>query len=203
MIDIVALARTAWHSLFGRRRTTTFPVVLAPGSPAAFPDPTAAPAEGLIAVGGDLSAERLLAAYRGGIFPWYDDSTPILWWSPDPRAIFELDGLHVPRRLGRTLRSGRFQVTVNLAFDEVIRGCADREEGSWVTPDMIAAYETLHQLGHAHSIETWRDGRLGGGIYGVAVGGLFASQRPLDQGYPGPDRRGRGRYRRLGARRGI
>src|SRR5262245_3850884 len=114
-------------------------------------DPEFADENGLVAVGGDLRPARLLQAYRRGIFPWYDEGYPVLWWSPDPRAIIELDGLHVSRRLRRTIRSGRFQVKVNRDFRGVIRGCADREEGTWITPDMIAAYEALHRLGHAHS----------------------------------------------------
>jgi leucyl/phenylalanyl-tRNA--protein transferase len=132
---------------------------------------------GLVAVGGDLRPGRLLHAYRHGIFPWYSEGEPVLWWSPDPRAIFDLDGLHVSRRLRRTLRSGRFTATVNRDFAGVIRGCADRPgEGTWITEDMIAAYEELHRLGHAHSVEVWHDGRLAGGVYGVAVGGLFAGE---------------------------
>jgi leucyl/phenylalanyl-tRNA--protein transferase len=132
---------------------------------------------GLVAVGGDLRPERLLRAYRRGVFPWYNDGDPVCWWSPDPRAIFELDGLHVSRRLRRTLRSPRFELSANRDFAGVIRGCADRPgEGTWITADMIAAYETLHRLGHAHSVEAWRDGQLAGGIYGVVVGGLFAGE---------------------------
>jgi leucyl/phenylalanyl-tRNA--protein transferase len=132
---------------------------------------------GLVAVGGDLRPERLLEAYRRGVFPWYDEGGPILWWSPDPRAIFELDGLHLSRRLRRTLHSGRFTATVNRDFAGVIRGCADRPgEGTWITADMIEAYERLHRLGHAHSVEAWHSGALAGGVYGVAVGGLFAGE---------------------------
>jgi leucyl/phenylalanyl-tRNA--protein transferase len=131
---------------------------------------------GLVAVGGDLRPETLLRAYRRGIFPWYDEGYPVCWWSPDPRAIFELDRFHVPRRLARTIRQGRFAVTVDRVFAEVIRGCADRLEGSWITSDMISAYQRLHQLGHAHSVEAWTDGELIGGIYGVVVGGLFAGE---------------------------
>jgi leucyl/phenylalanyl-tRNA---protein transferase len=131
---------------------------------------------GLVAVGGDLRPERLLAAYRQGVFPWYDENLPILWWSPDPRAIFELEGMHVPRRLQRTLRSGRFRVTVDKAFGRVIRGCADRSEGTWITADMLAAYERLHRLGFAHSVEVWQGEELGGGLYGVAIGGFFAGE---------------------------
>jgi leucyl/phenylalanyl-tRNA--protein transferase len=146
-------------------------------SPPGFLNPELADAMGLVGVGGDLRPPWLLDAYRRGIFPWYDEGDPILWWSPDPRAIIELDGgLHVPRRLQRTLRSGRFTVTVNRAFGDVIRGCADRPEGTWITAAMMAAYETLHRLGHAHSVEAWTDAGLAGGIYGVAVGGLFAGE---------------------------
>jgi leucyl/phenylalanyl-tRNA--protein transferase len=132
---------------------------------------------GLVAVGGDLRPERLLEAYRRGVFPWYDEGGPIMWWSPDPRAVFELDGLRVSRRLRRTLRSGRFTVTVNRDFAGVIRGCADRPgEGTWITAEMVAAYERLHGLGHSHSVEAWQGGVLAGGVYGVAVGGLFAGE---------------------------
>jgi leucyl/phenylalanyl-tRNA--protein transferase len=139
-------------------------------------DPEYADENGLVAVGGDLRPARLLRAYRRGIFPWYDDGYPVLWWSPDPRALFELDGLHVSRRLRRTIASGRFQVTVNRDFAGVIRGCADREEGTWITADMIAAYEALHRLGHAHSVEAWHGDELAGGVYGVAMGGFFAGE---------------------------
>jgi|SRR5205809_5223009 len=133
--------------------------------------------QGLVAVGGDLRPERLLRAYRCGVFPWFDEDGPILWWSPDPRAIFELDGLHISRRLQRTLRSGKFSVTFDQDFAGVIRGCAARPtEGTWITADMIAAYEKLHALGHAHSVEAWHDGELAGGVYGVAVNGLFAGE---------------------------
>jgi leucyl/phenylalanyl-tRNA--protein transferase len=118
----------------------------------------------------------LLAAYRRGVFPWYDDNEPILWWSPDPRAIFELDGLHVSRRLQRTVSSGRFTITYNRDFAGVIRGCADRDEGTWITSDMRDAYETLHHMGYAHSVEVWHQGVLAGGIYGVAIGGFFAGE---------------------------
>src|SRR5260370_39271766 len=121
-----------------------------------FAHPERANEYGLLAVGGDLHPATLLSAYKHGVFPWYDEGDPILWWSPDPRAIFELDGLHVTRRLRRTIRSGRFQVTIDRDFAGVIRGCAEgREDGTWITSAMIDAYEMLHRLGHAHSVEVW------------------------------------------------
>ena len=126
-----------------------------------FPTPTATTAEGLLCVGGRLAPEWLLDAYRHGIFPWpmWDDD-PIAWWSPDPRAIFELDRLHVSRRLERTIRSGKFRVTCDRDFEGVIRGCAtagDRKGSTWLTPSMIEAYCRMHDLGHAHSVEIWSD----------------------------------------------
>ena len=130
---------------------------------------------GLVATGGTLDPETLISAYSAGIFPWSSDPV-ISWWSPDPRAIFDLEQFHVPRRLCRTLRSGAFALTVNRAFGDVIRGCGDRAEGTWITAEMIRAYEELHRLGHVHSVEAWRDGRLAGGIYGIAVGGLFSGE---------------------------
>jgi leucyl/phenylalanyl-tRNA--protein transferase len=140
-------------------------------------DPELTDATGLVAMGGDLSPQRLLQAYRRGIFPWYDDNLPICWWSPDPRAIFELDRFHVSRRLRRTCRSGQFQVAFDRAFSEVIRGCADRPgQGTWITQEMMDAYESLHRLGHAHSVEVRSDEDLVGGVYGVAVRGLFAGE---------------------------
>jgi len=148
-------------------------------------DPRRADASGLVAVGGDLRPEWLLRAYAAGVFPWYSEGEPVQWWSPDPRAVFELDGLHVARRLRRTLRSGRFQFTVNRDFPAVIRGCAAPRRGeetlapgeaTWITPEMIEAYEELHRRGHAHSVEVWYGAELGGGLYGVALGGLFAAE---------------------------
>jgi leucyl/phenylalanyl-tRNA---protein transferase len=167
---IAAVAR-----LLGRP-ARTLPAVLSPEDAAVFPDPLLFDEQGLIAVGGDLSPARLLAAYRAGIFPWYGDDTPVLWWSPDPRAIIELDGLHVSRRLARTVRSGRFEATFDKAFAAVMAGCGEREEGTWITPEMHDAYVTLHAMGHAHSAEVWNDGELAGGVYGVTVGGLFAGE---------------------------
>jgi leucyl/phenylalanyl-tRNA--protein transferase len=142
-----------------------------------FHDPDLSDAEGLVGIGGDLRPARLIRAYRRGIFPFFDETTPILWWSPDPRAIFELDGLHVSRRLARTMRSGKFQVTVDRDFRGVICGCADRpRESAWITPAMISAYTELHRIGCAHSVEVWHAGELAGGMYGVAIQGLFAGE---------------------------
>lgn len=141
-----------------------------------FPDPARGDADGLLAQGGDLEPATLVAAYRRGIFPWPFEDEPLLWWSPDPRALLPLDALHVSRRLARTLRQGRFRLTLNAAFAEVIEGCAAREE-TWITPAMRRAYVRLHGLGWAHSVEVWEtDGALAGGLYGVAVGGLFAAE---------------------------
>ena len=141
-----------------------------------FPDPARADAEGLLARGGDLEPATLIAAYRRGIFPWPYDEEALLWWSPDPRAILPLAGLHVSRSLARTLRQGRFRVTLNAAFPAVIDGCAARAE-TWITPALREAYVRLHGLGWAHSVEVWgADGALAGGLYGVAVGGLFAAE---------------------------
>jgi leucyl/phenylalanyl-tRNA---protein transferase len=143
---------------------------------ALFLDPERADEWGLVAIGGDLQPASLLRAYRAGVFPWFDEGDPLLWWSPDPRAVFELDRFHVSQRLARTLRSGRFRVTYDSAFAAVIRGCADRAQGSWITREMIAAYERLHRLGHAHSVEAWVGAELAGGIYGLALGGFFAGE---------------------------
>ena len=142
-----------------------------------FPDPRLANAKGLVAIGGDLSVERLLLAYRTGIFPW--TVSPISWWSPDPRAILELDKLHVGESLRKILRKGTFQVTIDRAFPKVIENCAVRTAGrseTWITAEFIEAYTRLHERGHAHSLECWREGELAGGIYGVAIGGLFAGE---------------------------
>jgi leucyl/phenylalanyl-tRNA--protein transferase len=139
-------------------------------------EPERADETGLVAIGGDLEPTTLLLAYRSGVFPWFGEDDPILWWSPDPRAIFELDGMYISRRLARTRRSGRFRLTIDQAFGDVIRGCADRDGGTWITRGMIAAYQRLHYLGVAHSVEAWQDGKLAGGIYGVALGGFFAGE---------------------------
>ena len=142
-----------------------------------FPDPAKADPEGLVAVGGEMSVKRLLLAYRSGIFPW--TVRPITWWSPDPRGIIELDEFRVPRSLGRLMRKQPFIVTVNRAFRRVMEACAAPAAGrdtTWITAEFIEAYTRLHVQGHAHSIECWKQNELVGGIYGVAVGGLFAAE---------------------------
>ncbi len=143
----------------------------------AFPDPSLAEPDGLLAVGGDLSPERLLSAYALGIFPWYSREHPILWWSPDPRLVLEPAHLHVPASLGRTLRRGVYRVTADRAFGRVIRRCAEKtrpdQDGTWITPEMVAAYERLHALGYAHSFEAWKGEALAGGLYGVSLGAAF------------------------------
>src|ERR1035437_8264783 len=141
---------------------------------------------GLLAAGADLSPERLLAAYRQGIFPWYAEGEPILWWSPDPRMVLIPSELKVSRSLAKTLRNRDHEIRFDSAFEAVMQGCALRgadhavpgtgETGTWITADMRAAYQRLHQLGYAHSVETWIEGELAGGLYGVAIGGMIDCQ---------------------------
>lgn len=156
--------------------------LIAPGAPPdSFPNPARALHEpnGLLCAGGDLTPERLVAAYRAGIFPWFDDGDPILWWSPDPRAVITPESLRISQSLARTLRRGRYRVTCDLAFDAVVAGCAAPRVGSrgtWIVPAMRAAYSLLHREGVAHSVECWDDQGLAGGLYGVAVGGVFCGE---------------------------
>jgi leucyl/phenylalanyl-tRNA--protein transferase len=143
-----------------------------------FPDVEDALSEpdGLLAAGGDLSSARLLSAYAHGIFPWYEEGQPILWWSPDPRCVLWPDQFHVSRRLRQQLRNSRAELRFNHAFSDVIRHCAAKrrsQQGTWITSDMVQAYETLHAEGWAHSIEIWDDGDLVGGIYGICIGKVF------------------------------
>lgn len=138
--------------------------------------PDQADEDGFVGLGGNLSVPCLLRAYSEGVFPWFNEGDPILWWSPNPRAVFDLNRFHISHRLARTIRSGKFQITMNQQFSAVMRGCGRRKEGTWITRDMIAAYEHLHELGHAHSVESWQEGELAGGVYGVAIGGLFAAE---------------------------
>lgn len=150
-------------------------------APAAFPDPAGALADpnGLLAFGGDLSPQRLVAAYAHGIFPWYSEGDPLLWWSPDPRCVFATDGVHVSHSLAKFIRHCNWQWSMDRAFEDVMRGCAAPRDGhpsTWITPDMLAAYTDLHLLGHAHSLEIWEGDTLVGGTYGVAVGRMFSAE---------------------------
>lgn len=144
-----------------------------------FPHPTLADSSGLLGVGGDLDPDRLLLAYANGIFPWFDEP-PVLWWSPDPRMVLEVEDLRVPRSTRKHLRRSTYTVTLDMAFDEVLRRCAETrrpgQQGTWITTDMQQAYLTLHERGFAHSAEAWMDGELVGGLYGVALGRLFAGE---------------------------
>jgi leucyl/phenylalanyl-tRNA--protein transferase len=147
-------------------------------SPDAFPPVSSALSEpdGLLAAGGDLSTPRLLAAYRQGIFPWYDEGQPLLWWSPDPRCVFERGDLHLSRRIRKEIRRSTLDIRFNTAFTEVIEACAGprrHQTGTWITRDMLAAYDRLNREGWAHSVEVWRDDDLVGGLYGLAIGRAF------------------------------
>lgn len=131
---------------------------------------------GLLAAGGDLSTARLLDAYARGIFPWFSGDDPLLWWSPDPRMVLYVQELHLSRSLRRAIRSGSFRITMDAAFRDVMRGCAEprpAQDGTWITPAMVEAYTRLASLGYAHSIEAWVGDRLVGGLYGVAIGRMF------------------------------
>ncbi len=142
-----------------------------------FPEPEFSREDGLLAVGGDLSIERIILAYTMGIFPWYAHGDPILWWSPDPRLVLYPDALHVSRSLIKTLKQGRFIVTLDQDFSQVIAACAgaprDNQPGTWITADMMDAYCRLHEAGFAHSVEVWNQGELAGGLYGVSLGKCF------------------------------
>ncbi|WP_305856160.1 leucyl/phenylalanyl-tRNA--protein transferase [Balneatrix alpica] len=132
---------------------------------------------GLLAAGGDLSPERLLLAYRRGIFPWFDEDSPILWWSPAPRCVLLPESLHVSRSMAKQLRRAEYEVSLNRAFSQVIAACAstprEGQSGTWIQPSMIAAYQRLHELGWAHSVEVWHNQQLVGGLYGLAIGAAF------------------------------
>ena len=146
--------------------------------PQAFPELSKACTEpdGLLAAGGDLSAERLLYAYQHGIFPWYSEGQVVLWWSPDPRCVLALDEFHLSRRLRRELRKSEYQVSFNLAFAEVVSACAasrKSQDGTWITADMAESYNDLHDKGWAHSVEIWHGNNLVGGLYGLAIGRVF------------------------------
>jgi leucyl/phenylalanyl-tRNA--protein transferase len=142
-----------------------------------FPHPSLAEENGLLAVGGDLSVERLLAAYSNGIFPWYSEGEPPLWWFTDPRLVIFPAEFKVPKRLARTLRNTDFQISFDQDFSRIINSCAavrrENGEGTWISTDMQTAYEELHRAGYAHSVECWLDGELAGGLYGVQLGKVF------------------------------
>ena len=145
-----------------------------------FPPASAAEPDGLLGVGGDLRPERLMLAYASGIFPWYSEGRPILWFSPDPRFVLPFDALHIGRSLRKRVRRGDYEITLDTAFTEVISACKAKprpgQHGTWITTDMRQAYIDLHERGIAHSAEAWKDGELVGGLYGVALGGLFAGE---------------------------
>ena len=149
-----------------------------PASP--FPDPARClHPDGLVAWGGDLDPRRLLKAYALGIFPWYSDDSPILWWSPEPRAVMLPDHVAISRRLARTLRQARFALSMDQAFEAVIDACAgprSDSDGTWITPELRAAFSSLHLQGHAHSLEVWMDGELAGGLYGLSLGKIFFAE---------------------------
>lgn len=160
------------------RRAPRLAWIGADDPPGSFPpvDEAFAEPDGLLAAGGDLSKERLLYAYRHGIFPWYDEGQPILWWSPNPRCILRPAELHIARRLRRWLRTSGFTITFNRSFDAVIAACAENrigQRGTWITPDMHQAYRKLHNDGWAHSVEVWQKDALAGGMYGLAIDRVF------------------------------
>ena len=146
----------------------------------AFPHPSEAEENGLIAVGGDLDPARVLLAYYSGIFPWFSDGQPILWWSPNPRTVLQTKNLRVPRSLAKRIRRGDYRVTMDQNFEEVIRNCQTKKRpeqtGTWITDEMLESYIQLHKMGFAHSVETWSNDTLVGGLYGVSIGRFFAGE---------------------------
>jgi len=150
-----------------------------------FPPAELAEKNGLLAIGGDLSPERLLLAYRSGIFPWYSEGDPILWWSPSPRLVIFPAEFKIPKRLSRLVRQGKYTVTMNHVFRQVITACATTDKrqgkGTWITNDMIEAYCMLHEMGYAHSVECWLDDELAGGLYGISLGGIFFGESMFSQ----------------------
>ncbi|QJB57879.1 leucyl/phenylalanyl-tRNA--protein transferase [Pseudodesulfovibrio sp. zrk46] len=153
-----------------------------------FPDPEEADPDGLLAVGGDLSPQRLLTAYSNGIFPWYSEDSPILWWSTNPRLVLVPQDFHTPRSLRRVLNKGKYTFTMDTDFEGVIRGCAHsprpEQEGTWIVDEMVEAYSLLHELGYVHSVEAWQDGELVGGLYGLSLGSAFFGESMF---YKAPD----------------
>jgi leucyl/phenylalanyl-tRNA--protein transferase len=145
-----------------------------------FPDPNSASKEGIVAYGGDLSINRIMQGYSKGIFPWFNEEDPILWWSPDPRFVLQLDEFKISKSLAKTIKKNIFEVRFDTNFEQVIKGCAkakrDDQEGTWITNDMIEAYCDLHQAGFAHSFESYYEGELVGGGYGVVIGDIFCGE---------------------------
>ncbi|MFK8269031.1 leucyl/phenylalanyl-tRNA--protein transferase [Capnocytophaga cynodegmi] len=145
-----------------------------------FPSPEIASEEGIVAYGYDLAPERLLEAYQKGIFPWYNEEEPVLWWSPNPRFVLFPEKLHISKNIKKLLRKNIYQVTYNQSFEEVIINCASiprkDQDGTWIHPEMIATYTQLHQLGYAHSVEVWYDNQLVGGLYGIKMGDIFCGE---------------------------
>ena len=145
-----------------------------------FPSPEQASAEGIAAVGGDLQPERVMLAYRKGIFPWFESDDFLLWWSPDPRMVLFPDQLKISKSMRTVLRKKRFEVTFNKAFDQVVEACAKvkrfGQNGTWITPGLMEVYSTLHTQGHAHSVEVWEEGSLVGGLYGIDLGTVFCGE---------------------------
>lgn len=170
---------TNHHDEYNGPMTRQLPWRLADAPDAPFPPAETAlrQPDGLLAVGGDLHPVRLLNAYAGGIFPWFSEGEPILWWSPDPRMVFRADGVHLSSRFRRQLRSSTWEITADTAFSQVMRACAaaprPAQDGTWISPAMVEAYSQLHDLGFAHSFEVWDRQTLVGGIYGVAIGAMF------------------------------
>lgn len=142
-----------------------------------FPPAWLARSDGLLCIGGDLSSKRLVLAYEKGIFPWFSENEPLLWWSPDPRLVLFPENIHISKKLKKKIKRSPFVIKIDNAFEETIRSCAfvrkKRDEGTWIIPEMVAAYTKLHRLGYAHSIEAWNDNKLVGGLYGVCIGGSF------------------------------
>ncbi len=143
-----------------------------------FPSPNSASEEGLVAVGGEITTKRVLSAYRQGIFPWYSEDQPVLWWSPEPRAILYPDGIKISRSLKKTLRRSKYSITADTAFSQVVKACAGPRTqsptgGTWITAEMMDTYNRLHQLGYGHSIEVWDQEKLVGGLYGLSLGSAF------------------------------
>ena len=145
-----------------------------------FPSPEQASAEGIVAVGGDLLPERVMLAYRKGIFPWFESDDFLLWWSPDPRMVLFPDQLKISKSMRTVLRKKQFEVTFNKAFDQVVEACAKvkrfGQNGTWITPGLMKVYSTLHTQGHAHSVEVWEEGSLVGGLYGIDLGTVFCGE---------------------------